>query len=110
MSSNEVNDGSEVLHEILDMLETNFSLLAFDTRLGSRSVDDYMRAYYGKTKTFYLRLNRLGRRDLKEKSSTGEGREFALDALVKCSNDLDCIFEIIRLGAPGLFPGGIWRN
>ena len=101
MDSYEEKDyGSEVLQEILDMLKTNFSLLVFDTFLNLGNV---ARANYDKTRTFFLRLNRLGQK-------SGRGRELALDALVQCTNDLDCIFEIVRLGAPGLFLGGLWRN
>eukprot|EP00977_Amphora_coffeiformis_P011535 scaffold2768_cov161-Amphora_coffeaeformis.AAC.11 len=85
----------ELGREVLSMLQGNYSLEYFFLPC---PLADFRRHC-----TFYLRLNHLGREELVQRSSTGESRELAFEALLKCSNDLDCISYILRVTAPALF-------
>lgn len=85
----------ELGREVLRMLEANHSLEYFFLPC---ALPDFR-----KHCTLYLRLNYLGRGEILRSSSVGESRDSAFEALLRCSNDLDCITYILRLSAPALF-------
>ena len=89
------DDSEERLNHIqsshlLKMLEANTTILMLD--VGPSEDADFDR-----TKSYYIRLNHMGRKHLLGMLSKGAGRKEWVEALIDAKWDIDCSFYLLKL-------------
>jgi Ran GTPase-activating protein (RanGAP) involved in mRNA processing and transport len=94
--------GEIVGRRVLNVLATNHSLQTLDL---ATCLPDY-----DIQRTYYLRLNQMGRHYLRNGASIGTTREAALRSIYKSIHDVDCIFFVVKTCAQDLFRSGTSRE